>query len=175
MLETGALAPHFTLLATDGREYSLPGGLSSEPLVLVFLKTGCAACDVAMPYLNNLHAAYPRDGWHLWSIIQEPPEKARDYLAKYKATYPFLIDAAGWDVSRLYDPPATPTIFIVEPSGRVAYTTYGFSKEDLNHVSARVAAYLQVEPVEVAPLGDGHPDFRPGCVPRHLMPSRPSR
>lgn len=174
MLDTGALAPHFTLLGIDGREYCVPSDSAGAPLVVVFLKTGCAACDIAMPYLKNLHGAYPA-GWRMWAVIQEPPDKAREYARKHGATFPFLIDAPGYEVSRLYDPPSTPAIFFVEPQGRVSFATNGFSKDDLNAVASRVAAAIGAEPRIVAPPGDGQPDFRPGCVPRHLMPARPRR
>ena len=75
MLETGALAPHFTLLGIDGKEYSLPNSAAGKPIVLVFFKVTCGTCDVAFPYINRLREMYP-DGWHLWAIAQDPPDAA---------------------------------------------------------------------------------------------------
>lgn len=173
MLETGAVAPHFTLLGTDGREYGLPGGAGGEPVVIVFIKTACGACDVAMPYLNRLHKTYPDGGWQLWAIAQEPVAKAREYASRFGAAYPVLIDGPEYEVSFLYDPQSTPAIFLVERSGRTVFDSFGFSKDDLNEASRRIAGYLGVAAVEVAPADDGQPTMKPGCMPRQQMPRRP--
>ena len=161
ILETGALAPPFALLGTDGREHHLPRDLSHRPAVLVFFKTTCGTCDLAFPYINRLRAAYP-DGWQLWAIAQDPPDRAREYAVRHGMTYPVLVDALGYTVSKLYDPPATPAIFLIDSDGRVAYSTHGFSKDDLNELSRLLAACLGVDSEIVAPAGDGQPAFRPG-------------
>lgn len=161
MLETGALAPHFTLLGTDGKEYRFPNNLDGQPSLLVFFKTTCATCDLAFPYINRLRDAYP-DGWHLWAIAQDPPTIASEYARKHGMSYPVLIDAPDYDVSRLYDPAATPALFLIDARGRTIYATHGFAKEDLNELSRRIAEMLAEEPVVVAPANDGQPAFKPG-------------
>jgi hypothetical protein len=77
-------------------------------------------------------------------------------------SYPVLLDAPAYAVSRLYDPPATPTLFLVDRRGRVAYTTAGFSKDDLNELSRLLAMEIGAAPAVIAQAGDGKPDFKPG-------------
>jgi peroxiredoxin len=161
MLEAGQLAYPFTLLAIEGREYTVPRDFEGNPGILVFFKTSCGTCDLTFPYLNRLRDAYP-DGWHLWAVAQDPPDKARAYADKLRITYPVLIDAPEYPASRLYDPPATPTIWLVNPKGRIGYATYGFAKEDLNELSRQIAELLRTEPVVIAPEKDGNPPFQPG-------------
>jgi peroxiredoxin len=161
LLETGALAPHFTLLGIDGKEYRLPNSLDGEPALLVFFKTTCATCDLAFPYINRLRETYPAR-WHLWAIAQDPPAVATEYAAKHGLSYPVLIDAPNYEVSRLYDPAATPTLFVVDEGGRTIYVTHGFAKDDLNEVSRLIAASVEAEPVVIAPANDGRPAFKPG-------------
>ena len=161
MVETGSLAPHFTLLGTDGREYSLPGDTSGRPVLLVFFKTSCATCDLAFPYINQLRDAYP-EGWRLWAIAQDPPQTASDYARSHGIGYPVLIDAPDYPVSRLYDPPATPTLFLNDSTGRLVYSTHGFSKDDMNELATLVARSINAEPVIIAPENDGRPAFKPG-------------
>ena len=162
ILEVGALASHFTLLGIDGREYSLPGSLGGRPAVLVFFKTSCGTCDVAFPYINGLREAYPGDSWRLWAVSQDPPGRSIDYAQRQGVTYPVLLDAPAFVVSKLYDPAATPTLFLVDGAGRVAYSTHGFVKADINELSRLLAAEIGEEPVVVAAAGDGRPDFKPG-------------
>ncbi len=161
ILEVGALASHFTLLGLDGREYSLPGSLGGRPAVLAFFKTSCVTCDLAFPYLNGLREAHP-EGWDLWAISQDAPDRSAEYARRLGLTYPMLIDAPEFVASRLYDPPATPTVFLVGRDGRVEYATYGFAKEDMNEVAARIASHVGAEPVVIAPQNDGNPAFKPG-------------
>ena len=160
-LEVGTLASHFTLLGTDGREYFLPQSIEGRPAVLVFFKTTCGTCDLAFPYINRLVEAYP-EGWHLWAVSQDPPDSSAEYAASHAMSYPVLLDAPAYAVSRLYDPPATPTLFLVDRRGRVAYTTAGFSKDDLNELSRLLAMEIGAAPTVIARAGDGKPDFKPG-------------
>jgi peroxiredoxin len=167
-LDVGSEAPDFTLPGLDGRSYRLRDALARGPVLLVFAKSECGATGLAYPYLERLHRAYPRDRWQLLGILQDTPEDAREFAGQLGLTLPIVTEEAPWEVSRAYDPEATPTLFLVEPGGvsgpigRVARVSAGFRKSDLNELSAEVARRLGVAPVEVAPADDGKPAFRPG-------------
>ncbi len=138
-------------------------------MLLVFFRVSCQTCDVAFPYINRLQAAYP-SGWRFWTISQDTAERAADYRDRFAIAAPVLVDDPDLVVSRLYDPPSTPTLVLVAPEGTVDYVSEGFAKDDLNQVSARIAAYLGVAAVEIAPADDGVPAMRPGCLARQLLP-----
>jgi peroxiredoxin len=161
-IEAGSRAPDFSLTGIDGDTYSLSSALSRGPLLLVFFKTTCDTCDLAFPYVNRLLDVYPGDAWSLWAVAQDPPEEAGSYASAYGMSYPVLPDVHGYAVSKAYDPPATPTLFLIDRGGDVVQETAGFSKADLNSVSAALAERLGAEPAVIAPAGDGNPDFKPG-------------
>ncbi|HEU4759813.1 MAG TPA: TlpA disulfide reductase family protein [Dehalococcoidia bacterium] len=161
ILETGSLALPFALLGIDGRERFFPKDAAGQPAVLVFFKTTCGTCDLAFPYINRLPAAY-QSGWRLFAVAQDSPDEARRYAQRHGMTYPVLIDAPAYAASKLYDPPATPTLFLVDGDGRIGYSTHGFSKDDLNELSRRLAGWLGEEPAVIAPADDGKPAFKPG-------------
>jgi len=161
-IEVGARAPEFSLKGTDGRTYALAEAVARGPLLLAFFKTTCGTCDLAFPYINRFPEAYPTNGWSLWAVAQDPPAEANAYAASHGITYPVLPDVDAYAVSRAYDPPATPTLFLIDREGQVVGETAGFSKEDLNSLSAALAERLGAEPAEIAPAGDGRPDFKPG-------------
>lgn len=170
-LEPGALAPHFTLLSLDGREYSLPSDRGDEPLLLAFFRVKCATCDVAYPYLNRLKSAYP-GRWQLWSVCQDNPERAADYARRFALAHPVLLDGAGLEVSRLYDPPSTPAFYLIGRDGRIEFTSEGFAKDDLNDLGRRIAHLAGAKAVEIAAADDGNPALKPGCMARQRMPRR---
>ena len=161
-IEAGATAPDFSLKGIDGETYPLSDALSRGPVVLVFFKTTCGTCDLAFPYINRLLDAYPGDGWSVWAVAQDPPAEAGRYASTFGMTYPVLPDVDGYPVSKAYDPPATPTLFLIDRGGDVVQETAGFSKADLNSLSAALAERLGAEPAVIAPAGDGNPDFKPG-------------
>jgi peroxiredoxin len=164
VLSVGAQAPDFTLGGIDGRQYSLSAALKQGPLLAVFVQTACPICDLTMPYLNRLAAAYGGQGWQLWAICEDGQEASRRYAQRLGASFPLLVDdpADGWPVSNAYDPPVTPTLFLIGPDGRVQFSGQGFSKADLNAVGERIATHLGVRPAVVAERNDGNPDLRPG-------------
>jgi peroxiredoxin len=164
VLGVGAQGPDFTLSGIDGKQYSLSVALEQGPLLAVFIQTACPICDLTMPYLNRLAEAYGSGGWHLWVISQNDQQASQRYAQRFQADFPLLVDdpADGWTVSRAYDPPATPTLFLIGPDGRLEFSGQGFSKADLNAAAERIAAHLGAQPAVVAERDDGNPDFRPG-------------
>ncbi len=163
-LSVGVQAPDFTLSGIDGKQYSLSAALEQGPLLAVFIKTTCPVCDLTMPYLNRLTETYGTQGWQLWVVSQDDQQTSRRYAQDFEATFPLVVDdpVDGWAVSRAYDPPATPTLFLIGPDGQVQFSGQGFSKADLNAIGERIAGHLGVQPAVVAELNDGNPDFRPG-------------
>ncbi len=161
-VEVGARAPNFSLKGTDGESYTLAAALAHGPVLLVFFKTTCGTCDLAFPYINRLRESYPDDGWSLWVVAQDTPEDAGRYASAYAMTYPVLPHVDGYTVSKAYDPPATPTLFLIDRAGRIAQQSAGFHKAELNSLSAGLAERLGVKPVVIAAADDGNPDFKPG-------------
>ncbi len=159
-IKEGDTAPAFGLRDTGGRRYAYPEDAQGQPLLLVFFKTTCETCDLAFPYLQRLREAYPT-GWSIWAIAQDQPGPAAAYAQRHGLNFPVLIDDPSFEASILYDPPATPTIVLVE-GGRVVYAAHGFAKDDINELARRVARYSGAEPTVIASADDGQPAFRPG-------------
>jgi peroxiredoxin len=164
VLGVGAQAPDFTLSGIDGKQYSLAAALERGPLLAVFIQTACPICDLTMPYLNRLAGAYAAQGWQLWVISQDDQQASQRYAQRFEPDFPLLVDdpADGWPVSCAYDPPATPTLFLIGANGQLEFSGEGFSKADLNAVGERIARHLGVKPAVIAERDDGNPDFRPG-------------
>lgn len=162
-LSEGSQAPDFVLTGTDGKEYRLSQALKEGPVLAVFVKTTCPACDLVMPYLKQLSEAYRRDGWQLWVVTQNDADASRQYARQFGAWFPVLMDEpAGWPASRAWDPPATPTLFLIDRDGRVEAITWGFSKADINQMAERIARHLGEPAAPVARPDDGNPAVRPG-------------
>lgn len=162
VLAVGTEAPDFVLENSTGQSQHLAEALTDGPVILAFFKADCATCQIAFPYLESLSQAYRGERWHIWGICQHPP-RAADWFAKTNGiTFPLLIDEQGFPVSQLYDPPATPTIVLIDRHGVIRDSFYGFTKDSLNLLARQLADMLGHEAVIIAPPDDGRPAFRPG-------------
>ncbi|MGH7622745.1 MAG: peroxiredoxin family protein [Gemmatimonadaceae bacterium] len=152
----------FTLPGLDGLDYSLHEALGKGPVLLAFWQTECGACKLAAPYFNRLYDAYENLTWSFWAICQEDAPEARAFVRKYNFRPTVLIDAPALTVSQAYDPPSTPTLYLIEPDAGITIESSGFAKDDLNAISGRIAEYAGAAYIEVAPADDGSPAFKPG-------------
>lgn len=162
MVTIGTDTPDFTLPGLDGRSYALSEALAAGPVLLVFWQAGCGACKMVAPYLTRLRDAYDNGGWTFWTIAQDGADEARRFVREHGFTPAVLVDGPELVVSDLYDPPATPTFYLIEPGAGVTLEADGFDKETLNEISRRVAGYTGASYVEIAPADDGNPAFKPG-------------
>ena len=131
-------------------------------MVLAFLKADCAVCELAFPYLERLRQAYPNPDWQVWGICQHAARAAEAFARRNSITFPILVEGEGLPVSNVYDPPATPTTFLVGKEGQVQSVHAGLSKSELNALAGQLAELIGEAPVVIAPLDDGKPSFRPG-------------
>lgn len=159
-LEVGQSAPDFTLPALDGTTIRLGDLLKAGPVILVFWKSGCRACDLAFPYLERLAELVPEVP--VIAVGQETADSARTYLVRTGLRLRVALDGPDYAVSRLYDPAFTPTLLLIGPDGKVVFKGEGFSKADLNALAAKVGQLIGRPMPKVAPADDGVPAFRPG-------------
>lgn len=93
MLETGQLAPEFTLPDQDGRERSLIELLAGEALILYFYPAdftpGCTkeACD-----LRDLHTQILAAGLRVVGVSPQSPESHRRFRDKNSLPFTLLSD-----------------------------------------------------------------------------------
>jgi peroxiredoxin len=157
MLKVGDPAPGFKLAAVDGERY----GLESFPTVAIFFKTSCPTCQYAWPYYHRLFEAYHPAGLQVYGISQHGPVQTREYGRKYGADFPQLVDE-GLRVSRAFDPPFVPTLYLIDPSGKIAETLVSWSSEEFDRLSERIAALLHVTPSPIFRANEQVIAFKPG-------------
>jgi peroxiredoxin len=169
MLATGDSAPDFSLRGLDGTEWRLEQAVADGPLLLAFMETDCPTCRLTLPYLKRLSEALGAASHRVVVVSQDGAEETRELVETYAVTFPVLLDA-DLDVSRSYDPPAVPALFLLSDGGRIEFCEVGFHKEDLNSVAASMLFSLGLPERTVAELDDGTPLMKPGCSSRHLEP-----
>ena len=169
MLTIQQQAPGFSLGLIDGGVFDFP---QERPGLLLFFETDCPTCRLTIPYLNRL-AHRVGDGAFVLGISQDDQRSTRDFVQQFEVGFPVVIDH-DLSVSRLYGPPAVPTIFLLDRSGKIAGSQIAFDKSELNALALAICEEIGIDSFVLAEPYDGMPRSKPGCTSRHLeMPMEP--
>ncbi len=159
----GESAPSFSLPDLKGKDHSLADALKMGPVALAFFKVSCPVCQYALPFVERIYRAYGNERVTVLGISQDDVRDTRDFCEEYGLTFPALIDKEGYPVSNAYGLTNVPTLILVQPNGEVKVSGHGFSKRDLETISAEFAAHLgRPAAAAVFKPGEAVPDYKPG-------------
>lgn len=159
--DIGQAAPNFELKDVYGKTFSL-GEFKGKIVVLEWTNQDC-------PFVKGRHgdqtmqktyAKYAEKGV-VWLAINSTagakPEKDRVHAAQQHLAYPVLMDSEG-QVARAYGAKTTPHMFVIDRSGKLAYSGaidddpggQKDKKEVVNYVAAAIDDLLADKPVAKA-------------------------
>lgn len=161
-IEAGHTAPGFSLKALDGKEYSLEQLLEKGPVVVAFFKISCPVCQFTFPFLQRLHERFAGDGVTVLSVSQNDVSSTKEFNNEYGVTFPTLVDAEGYPASNAYGLTNVPTIFLIAPDGKVKVSCMGFSKSDLEKISAELSQHKKMQAAPFFRKDEVIPAYKPG-------------
>jgi peroxiredoxin len=126
----------------EGQSHDLRRAGANGPLLLGIYKSSCASSKQMFPFLERLNERYRGDGLTVLGVSQDSANITRSFARRYGITFPLVLDGEDYPISRAFDIMATPTVFLVEPDGNVAYATMGFMKQALDALGDAVADAL---------------------------------
>ena len=135
----GNTAPEFSLKSMDQKVYSLRAMLERGPVVAAFFKISCPVCQFTFPFLERLHQRYGSSGATFLGISQDDARATKSFASEYGVTFPLVLDTDGYPVSNGYGLTNVPTIFLIEPDGKVKISSMGFDKKDLEAIAGELA------------------------------------
>jgi peroxiredoxin len=162
MLETGDQAPGFSLVRLDGVSELFEAATLSKPRLFVFFETDCPTCRLAIPYINRLSRELG-DSSAILGISQDGEAPTHELIEQAPIEFPVALDR-DLSVTRLYDPVAVPTLFLIGSDGLIAKTLGGFDKRAFNEIATAMSGAELV----IAEPFDGAPETKYGCTSRHL-------
>jgi peroxiredoxin len=161
-LPVQAQAPDFRLDSLSGDSFHLAEEIVAAPLVLAFFKVSCPTCQFTFPYLQKIHAGSLSSAVRIFGISQDSAEATKEFAREYGIGFQFLIDEHPYEVSSQYGLEYVPGIFVVDSSGRIQLSDFGFSKAALVDVGRLVAESIHQPPAVLFTPDDGIPATRPG-------------
>jgi hypothetical protein len=136
MVQAGDIAPDARIraLADEG------------PVWVAFFKISCPTCQLAFPFLERLHP-----GTRIYGISQNDADDTREFAERFSPTLPMLLDpeADDFPASNAFGITSVPTMFLVEPGGRIDRVIEGWDRAEMERLGAMRAT-------------DRVPAFKPG-------------
>lgn len=127
--QIGQPAPAFTLKDINATPFSLDN-FKGRVVLLRFWATRCESCKVEMPKLELSYRALLPKGFIVIAInVEDPAEKAAEFVKEIRLTYPILMDEKK-EVTKLYEVYGVPTSFIIDRKGIIRERIFGDLSED---------------------------------------------
>jgi thiol-disulfide isomerase/thioredoxin len=122
--ESPAMAPRFLLEKPGGGFIGSPD-LAGKVAIVNFWATWCAPCLQEIPYLNEAHKKYLREGLVVIGInYQQDGERVARFLGKTPVAYPIALDKDG-AVAKKFGVNALPSSALIGKDGAVIHKLVG--------------------------------------------------
>jgi thiol-disulfide isomerase/thioredoxin len=121
-------APDWTLKDFDGKDVSL-ASLRGNVVIMDFWATWCGPCRKSMPLINKFYQDNLRPNVKVFGIDvwerKKDPGKVKDFVSANGFKFPILF---GDDkIASNYGVTGIPTLFVIDPSGKIAYRHVGYN------------------------------------------------
>jgi peroxiredoxin len=163
-LETGVIAPDFSLPTVDGKQILLEDALKKGPVLLAFFKVSCPVCQYAFPFYERVFQSNRSNHVTVLGVSQDTPKKAKAFVQEFGVTFPVAIDdeSNGYAVSNAYGLTNVPTAFLIAPGGDIEVSSVGWSKRDVEAVNQRLAEHSNQPVLPIWRAGESIQEFRAG-------------
>jgi len=136
-LETGASAPDFTIRDTEGVPVHFAMEMTKKPTLLVFWSIFCEPCRFEMPVIQKMHDKHRDAGLSVLAVALDGEPLKNTILGFVRQegyTFRVLIDELDekgmFKVADPYGVGGTPTIYLVDRAGKVAFAKGGRVREE---------------------------------------------
>jgi peroxiredoxin len=133
ILDPGSRAPDFRLPRLHGGVSALAELVAGGPVLLVFFKVTCPVCQMALPFLERIHAAGTLPTLSIYGISQDDDGDTREFNREFGITFPTLLDTeeSGFPVSGDYRISSVPSMFVVGQDGRISQAMEGWNRREI--------------------------------------------
>lgn len=116
VIARGSAAPEIRGTTLDGQPFDL-ASLRGRPVIVNFWGPSCIPCRDEFPLLEQELASHAGEGLAVVGVLtDDPPDPARDFVAKYGGTWPTVQDPGG-AIKATYRVAARPQSYFIDRSG----------------------------------------------------------
>jgi peroxiredoxin len=138
----GRPAPACALTALEGAQPVALSPARGKVLWIDFWASWCPSCAESFPFLIALDRDFRARGLEVVAVnLDEEPEQAREFLARYGVRFELAADRSG-ECPRAFGVDSIPSAFLVDRGGVIRYVHRGFRSGDVDALRARVESLL---------------------------------
>ena len=154
LLAAGDAAPDFALDDLAGGKHTLSGVLERGAALVAIYKIGCPTCQLTLPFLDRVHRS---GGLQVIGVSQDNASGTERFQGRLRIALPSLLDREedGYRLSNAFGVSYVPSLFLIEPDGRISLALEGFVKSELEAIGKRAG-------IEVFGAGDHVPEWKAG-------------
>jgi thiol-disulfide isomerase/thioredoxin len=118
------------------------GNVEGDVVWVDFWASWCVPCRRSFPWMNRMHERYAGQGLQIIGInVDKERELAEEFLSETPARFGLRYDPAG-EIAAQFGVQAMPSSFLMDRSGNVIATHYGFRMEDADEYEASIVEAL---------------------------------
>ena len=121
----------FTLTDVEGRRVRL-GEYRGRVVLVNFWATWCAPCKTEIPWLNELHVRYRKQGLAVIGVsVDDAVEKIRPFAQSMKMSYPVLLGVGEDGFKESFGPLlGYPTTLLISRAGEICIRHVGITEKE---------------------------------------------
>ncbi|MGD1070136.1 MAG: TlpA disulfide reductase family protein [Bryobacteraceae bacterium] len=138
MLANRNFAPNFELEDLAGKKWSLAEALKRGPVLLAFFKISCPTCQLTFPFLQRLADGGGKEAPQLVAVSQDDAADTAQFNKRFNLSMRTVLDPPRtYPASNAFGISHVPSLFLIEPDGRIHISGSGFGKFHLEELGAR--------------------------------------
>lgn len=140
-----SIAPDFTGMGVDGKNYRLTELLKKGPVLIDFWTTWCKPCMLELPKLQSVWERHKAQGFTLLGVPsddQKTTAKVKPKIRQMGLVFPNIPDPTR-RIGNAYNVRNFPTTVLIAPDGRIVKVAQGFSPGDEKEWEDRIVALLR--------------------------------
>jgi peroxiredoxin len=162
-INAGNAALEFSLKSLQGKDYSLAKLLEKGPVVAAFFKVSCPVCQFTLPFIQRLADRYSGGSATVLTISQDDAKSTASFNKEYGLKLLTLLDdPKDYLASNAYGLSMVPTIFLIEPDGKVKLSSMGFGKADLEQIATELSTRRKIAAAPFFRADEVIPATKPG-------------
>ena len=145
--ETGSKAPDCLLTSiNDTQRYNLMQQFHGKVLYVDFWASWCPPCAQSFPFMNALEHDLKDKGLQVIGVnLDQAPEDAKTFLAKYPANFTVAADA-NEKCAKDFDVKAMPSTYLIDRNGIIRHIHLGFRAGEAEELRVLAEQLLAEKP-----------------------------
>ncbi len=157
----GEQAPDFTLTTLDGSQEIALSDLAGKVVYIDFWASWCGPCRKALPAVQALWDEYQGESFQMIGVnLDRKIDAGLKYVQAKDVTFPSVFDDGG-SISKLYGVRSIPSMVIIGPDGKVAFSEVGFNPQRVPDIK-KVIDDLLAGGGTVEPSPSSHSEVKDG-------------